>query len=233
MLRDIELEIRATRSYIGRERFSEPVMRALREVPREHFVPEDLRELAYRNGPLPIGYGQTISQPYIVALMTELLGLDAHAVVLEVGTGSAYQAAILSRLVSQVYTIEIVEPLAKSAEERLHRLGYANVTVRAGDGYAGWPEHAPFDAIIVTAAADHIPPPLVAQLKAPGRMAIPLGAPFQSQWLTLLRKDPQGAVSTEDLLPVAFVPLTGDAGRGLSDAEPRTSTGAQGHDDSR
>ncbi len=161
------------------------------------------------NRPLPIGHGQTISQPYIVALMTELLAPKAGDVVLEVGTGSGYQAAVLAELGARVYTIEIVPPLANSAALRLEQLGYSNVEVRLGDGYYGWPEHAPFDGIIVTAAANAIPPPLIEQLKPGGRMLIPVGAPFSAQELIVLVKDTKGKVSTRSVLPVAFVPLTG------------------------
>jgi protein-L-isoaspartate(D-aspartate) O-methyltransferase len=186
---------------------------AMREVPRHAFVPEDVRANAYANRPLPIGYGQTISQPYIVALMTDLAKPDKDDVALEVGTGSGYQAAVLSRLVDRVYSVEIVEPLASQAKERLSALGYDNVTVRQGDGYHGWPEHAPFDSILVTAAASHIPPPLVGQLKPGGRMVIPVGPPFMAQNLMLVEKNPDGQVHTRVLLPVSFVPLTGSGGR--------------------
>ena len=189
------------------------VLEAMREVPRHELVSDNVRAAAYENRPLPIGYGQTISQPYIVALMTELAKPDEDDVVLEVGTGSGYQAAVISRLVRRVYTIEIVEPLARQAEERLRGLGYHNITVRQGDGYHGWPEHAPFDAILVTAAASHIPPPLVAQLKPGGRMVIPVGPPFMAQNLMLIEKEPDGKVHTRALLPVSFVPLTGRGGR--------------------
>jgi protein-L-isoaspartate(D-aspartate) O-methyltransferase len=189
------------------------ILGAMREVPRHALVPEDVRSSAYANRPLPIGYGQTISQPFIVALMTDLARPDKDDVVLEIGTGSGYQAAVLSRLVSRVYSIEIVEPLVRRATERLHSLGYNNITVRQGDGYHGWPEHAPFDAVLVTAAASHIPPPLVGQLKPGGRMVIPVGPAFMAQNLMLVEKDPNGKVQTRVLLPVSFVPLTGSGGR--------------------
>ncbi len=189
------------------------VLSAMREVPRHELVPEDVRAAAYSNRPLPIGYGQTISQPYIVALMTDLAKPERDDVILEIGTGSGYQAAVLSRLVDRVYSIEIVEPLARQAKERLHRLGYANITVRQGDGYHGWPEHAPFDAILVTAAASHIPPPLVSQLKPGGRMVIPVGPPFMAQNLMLVEKGADGKVHTRVILPVSFVPLTGSGSR--------------------
>jgi protein-L-isoaspartate(D-aspartate) O-methyltransferase len=187
----------------------ERVIRAMEQVPRHEFVPEDHRAYAYEDGPLPIGYGQTISQPYIVALMSEMLGINANSKVLEVGTGSGYQAAILAEMVSNVYTIEIIKPLADAAAAVLKKLGYdKKVTVKFGDGYHGWPEHAPFDAIIVTAVADHVPPPLIKQLKNGGRMAIPLGSPFGQQWLVLVKKDSEGKLTTENVCPVAFVPLT-------------------------
>jgi protein-L-isoaspartate(D-aspartate) O-methyltransferase len=189
------------------------ILAAMREVPRHELVPEGVRAAAYENRPLPIGYGQTISQPYIVALMSDLANPDEGDVVLEIGTGSGYQAAVISRLVRRVYTIEIVEPLARQAEERVRGLGYHNITVRQGDGYHGWTEHAPFDAILVTAAASHIPPPLVAQLKPGGRMVIPVGPPFMAQSLMLVEKEPDGKVRTRALLPVSFVPLTGRGGR--------------------
>jgi protein-L-isoaspartate(D-aspartate) O-methyltransferase len=179
-------------------------------VPRHRFVPAGEARNAYENRPLPIGHGQTISQPYIVALMTELLRPKPGHVVLEVGTGSGYQAAVLAKLVAKVKSIEIVGPLAKSATARLAALGYGNVEVKLADGYHGWPEHAPFDGIIVTAAASSIPPPLIRQLKPGGRMVIPVGAAFFTQNLILLEKDAKGKVTTTALLPVAFVPLTGE-----------------------
>jgi protein-L-isoaspartate(D-aspartate) O-methyltransferase len=184
-------------------------MRAMDAVPRHRFVPPRSVASAYANRPLAIGHGQTISQPYIVALMTELLEPEPGDVMLEVGTGSGYQAAVLAELAARVYSIEIIAPLAESATARLRELGYRNVQVKSGDGYYGWPEHAPYDGIIVTAAASSIPPPLVAQLKPGGRMMIPVGAPFHTQDLILLQKDEQGKVTTTSVLPVAFVPLTG------------------------
>jgi protein-L-isoaspartate(D-aspartate) O-methyltransferase len=185
------------------------VLRAMRRVPRHEFVPQDYRRAAYDDRPLPIGQGQTISQPYVVALMTELLEPTAESRVLEVGTGSGYQAAVLAEIVEEVYTIEIIEPLATSARARLERLGYDNVTVRAGDGYYGLPEAAPFDAVIVTAAAGHIPPPLLDQLEPGGRMIIPVGPVHAVQQLILVLKDANGEISTRQLLPVRFVPMTG------------------------
>jgi len=184
--------------------------RAMGSVRRHEFVPETLRGQAYANHPLPIGYGQTISQPYIVALMTDLLRLQPDDVVLEVGTGSGYQAAVLAELADRVYTIEIVEPLYSQARERLARLGYDTITTRLGDGYYGWEEHAPFDAIMVTAAASHVPPPLIAQLKAGGRLAIPVGGRFLTQYLLLVEKTTDGEIITRQITPVRFVPLTGE-----------------------
>ena len=189
--------------------FDEAVLQAMLRVERHEFVPPSQRSSAYRNHPLPIGHGQTISQPYIVALMTHLLEAEADDVVLEVGAGSGYQAAVLAELVGRVYSIEIVEPLAVAVKERLSRLGYGNVTTRLGDGYYGWAEQAPFDAIIVTAAASHVPPPLIEQLKPGGRMVIPVGGPFQVQYLLLIEKDAAGEVRSRQVTAVRFVPLTG------------------------
>jgi protein-L-isoaspartate(D-aspartate) O-methyltransferase len=190
--------------------FDERVLRALREVERHRFVPESLQADAYANQPLPIGHGQTISQPWIVALMTDLVATRPGDRVLEVGTGSGYQAAVLARLVGEVYSIEIIEPLAGQAKERLERLGYDNVTTRLGDGYFGWEEQAPFDAIVVTAAASHVPPPLIAQLKPGGRMVIPVGGRFAIQQLLLVEKSAAGETITRQVAPVRFVPLTGE-----------------------
>ena len=198
-----------TASSTGVEAIAPEVMAALDRVPRHEFVPPEIADLAYENRPLPIGHGQTISQPYIVALMTHLLGLAPHHRVLEIGTGSGYQAAVLAELVERVHTIEIVPPLARQATERLPRLGYRNVEVRLGDGYYGWPEAAPFHAIIVTAAASHVPPPLVAQLAPDGVLVIPVGEQFSVQMLLLVRKENDGEVSVRQILPVRFVPLTG------------------------
>jgi protein-L-isoaspartate(D-aspartate) O-methyltransferase len=186
------------------------VLESLNTVERHRFVPAREVPYAYQNRPLPIGYGQTISQPYIVALMTDLLEPAPGDVVLEVGTGSGYQAAILSGLVARVYTIEIIEELAEQVAERLRRLGFENVTTRLGDGYFGWEEHAPFDSIIVTAAATHVPPPLIEQLKPGGRMVIPVGGRFRTQWLLLIEKDDDGSIKTRQVAPVRFVPLTGE-----------------------
>jgi protein-L-isoaspartate(D-aspartate) O-methyltransferase len=190
--------------------FAEDIMRALGEVPRHEFVPDGQERVAYENRPLPIGHGQTISQPYIVALMTDLSGPEPGDTVLEVGTGSGYQAAIFSQLVRSVYSIEIVEPLANTAKETLERLGYDNVTTRLGDGYYGWEEHAPFDAIVVTAAASHVPPPLIKQLKPGGRMVIPVGSRFLTQQLLLIEKQENGDITTKQIAAVRFVPLTGE-----------------------
>jgi len=194
---------------IGLEEPSAAVIEALRKVPRPLFVPESQRDKAWENRPLPIGHGQTISQPNVVALMTDLLQIEPGDRVLEVGTGSGYQAAILAEVGAEVYSIEIIEELARSAKERLRKLGYGRVHLRTGDGYLGWPEAAPFDGIIVTAAASHVPPPLVQQLKPGGRMVIPVGGRFTLQYLMLVEKDAEGRVTTRQLLPVIFVPLTG------------------------
>jgi protein-L-isoaspartate(D-aspartate) O-methyltransferase len=209
MVRAIAADTYYTRDYLGKDALAEDVMSAMGRVPRHEFVPSDLRHHAYDNRPLPIGEGQTISQPYIVALMTDLLACDADATVLEVGTGSGYQAAVLAEIVRHVYTIEIVPELGERARDTLERLGYTNVTVRIGDGYLGWPEHAPFDGIIVTAAPTDVPPPLIEQLKVGGRMVIPVGEPWTGQSLMLLEKLPDGTLSRKNVLPVAFVPLTG------------------------
>jgi protein-L-isoaspartate(D-aspartate) O-methyltransferase len=179
-------------------------------VPREAFVLPEYQHLAYRNAPLPIKAGQTISQPLIVALMTELLDPQPGDVILEVGTGSGYQAAVLAQLVKHVYSVEIVEYLAQSAAEVLQQQGYNNVTVRAGDGYAGWPEHAPFDGIIVTAAAPALPPPLLKQLKPGGKLVIPVGEPGGNQELLVVEVGANGDIARESILPVRFVPLTGE-----------------------
>ena len=185
------------------------VLEAMRRVPRHEFVPERLKSRAYIDMPLPIGYDQTISQPYIVAYMTELLDPQKEYKVLEVGTGSGYQAAVLAELVDQVYTIEIIKELGESAKKRLKRLDYKNVTVKIGDGYFGWEEHAPYDAIIVTAAPDHIPPLLLHQLKPGGKLCIPVGGRFRVQNLTLVQKTKSGSIMTRQVMPVRFVPLTG------------------------
>ncbi len=217
MLRDIEREVAYTRRLTGIAAFDPRVMQALGEVPRQAFVPPDQQRYAYANGPLPIGHGQTISQPYIVALMTELLWPEPEDRMLEIGTGSGYQTAVLARLVRQVYSLELVPELAWTAAERLARLGYGNVTCREGDGHLGWPEEAPFDGIIVTAAARTIPPALVEQLAPGARLVIPVGPPYGYQELKLVEKDLAGALSVRDILGVAFVPLVRAGGR---QAEP-------------
>ena len=186
------------------------VLAAMRKVPRHEFVPDQLRQAAYDDRPLPIGEDQTISQPYIVALMTEVLELSLGDKVLEIGTGSGYQAAVLAEIAGQVYTIEIVEVLGRRAEDTLKRLGYDQVKVRIGDGYLGWEEHAPYDAIIVTCAPDHIPQPLVDQLAEGGRMVIPVGRQF-SQELVLMEKV-AGETHQQSIIPVLFVPMTGEHG---------------------
>jgi len=205
------LRERLIKKYIQAEGIKDQrVIDSMRRVPREFFVPENLKRRAYDNKPLPIGYGQTISQPYIVALMTELLRLKPTDTVLEVGTGSGYQAAILAQIAKEVYTIEIIKPLAVQAKKRFEQLGYTNIHTKIGDGYYGWEEYAPFDAIIVTAAADHIPPPLIRQLKNGGRMCIPVGQPYFPQMLKLIEKSEEGIVRIRDIAPVVFVPLTGE-----------------------
>jgi protein-L-isoaspartate(D-aspartate) O-methyltransferase len=192
------------------------VLKAMSDVPRHEFVPATVRPFAYVNGPLPIGHGQTISQPFIVAFMTQALELGRDDRVLEVGTGSGYQAAILGKICKEVYSIEIVPELAQSSEQLLGRLGFGNVHVKAGDGYLGWPEKAPFDAVIVTCAPDHVPEPLVNQLKEGGRLIIPLGEEGTIQRLVLLRKV-EGKILKENMLDVRFVPMTGKATNGLTD----------------
>jgi protein-L-isoaspartate(D-aspartate) O-methyltransferase len=213
LLDEIREEMWSTRQLTGRAALDARVVAALREVPRHDFVPDHLQYGAYANHPLPIGHGQTISQPYIVALMTELIRPQPADMVLEIGTGSGYQAAVLSRLVKQVYSMEIVEALAREAAARLQRLRYDNVEVRLGNGRDGWPQHAPYDAILVTAAAAAIPPALIEQLKPGGNLVIPVGAEHAAQDLVLVTKDADGRVERRCVLPVAFVPLTGAAGR--------------------
>jgi protein-L-isoaspartate(D-aspartate) O-methyltransferase len=219
MIETIRSEAKYTASYTGRDKFSEHVMQAMREVDRKAFVPDNYANMAYDNGPLPIGHGQTISQPYIVALMTDLLDLTPESKVLEIGTGSGYQAAILSRVAKQVYTIERVSALAQAATQRLQELGYHNVEVRCDDGYFGWQDKAPFDAIIVTAAATHIPQSLVDQLQANGRMIIPVGLQYMPQQLVLVTKDQSGATQTKFILDVAFVPLISPASESHAEHE--------------
>ncbi len=208
MIAEIGSMVVDTRGYTGVAALDKPVMQAMAGVPRHEFVPLSLRKFSYLNNPLPIGEGQTISQPYIVALMTHLMRVDEDMVVLEIGTGSGYQAAVLASLVRHVYTIEIIETLGRQAENTLARLGYDNVTVRIGDGYIGWEEHAPFDAIIVTAAPEEVPRPLIEQLKTGARMVIPVGPLYGYQSLQVLEKQQSGEIKVTDILPVGFVPLT-------------------------
>jgi protein-L-isoaspartate(D-aspartate) O-methyltransferase len=210
MVADIARMATATARETGRPQFADRVMEAMQRVERHQFVPQSLQPVAYRNEPLPIGEGQTISQPYIVALSTELIDPQPEHVVLEIGTGSGYQAAVLAALVQQVYSIEIVEPLGRRAAARLSELGYRNVEVRIGDGYVGWPEKAPFDAIVVTAAAPNIPEPLVDQLKPGGKMVIPVNTPHGGQHLLLVHKKADGTIAKTIVLPVRFVPMTGE-----------------------
>ena len=209
MVKEIEDDVRRTSLALDRESLDSRVMDAMAAVPRHRLIPEDMRGSAYENRPLPIGHGQTISQPYIVAIMTDLLKTTPASRVLEVGTGSGYQAAILAELVGQVYTMEIIEPLGELARKNLADLGYRNIEVRIGDGYYGWEEQAPFDAIVVTAAASHVPPHLIEQLASGGRMMIPVGSRFRVQQLVLVEKDDAGQVTTRQILPVRFGPLTG------------------------
>jgi protein-L-isoaspartate(D-aspartate) O-methyltransferase len=208
--RDRDAMVRVIRGYGLRDK---AVLAAMAAVPRHEFVLPRYLHLAHADRPLPIGYGQTISQPYIVAEMTRMLKLKPASRVLEIGTGSAYQAAVLAHFTRHVYSIEIVKPLAKSGKARLKRLGYTVVEARAGDGYHGWPEKGPFDAIIVTCAAGRIPPPLIRQLAPGGRMVIPVGRPFSAQWLTLVTKRLDGSIRTKTGMGVRFVPMTGRAGK--------------------
>ena len=214
MLRTVDAQIRRYASTTGCSRFDPDVRAAMQRVPREMFVPERYADRAFYNGPLPIGHGQTISQPLMVALMTTLIEPWPGAVVLEVGTGSGYQAAVLAELVRHVYSVEVIESLAHSAVRRLSRLGYHNVDVKVGDGHAGWPEHAPYDGIVVTAVAPEIPKALVAQLRPGGRMVLPIGEDFDEQQLVLVTVEEGGAeegrvVTQRNVLPVTFVPLVG------------------------
>ena len=206
MMEEIAEEAAATAVHTGRAVFAPEVMDVVGRVPRHEFVPVELQPYAYLNRPLPIGFEKTISQPYIVALMTDLLDLGPGHVVLEIGAGAGYQAAIAAQLAKRVYTVEIIEELAAGAERRLARLGYTNVDVHIGNGYYGWPEHGPYDAIVVTAACELIPPPLLAQLKPGGRMVIPTGIPSK-QALTLVERSRAGQLSTRDILPVRFSEL--------------------------
>ncbi len=207
MLEEIATEAAATSVFTGRDKFDRRVMDAMAAVRREKFVLPNFLAHAYDNGPLPIACEQTISQPYIVALMTDLLDLGPECIVLEIGTGSGYQAAILSRLVKKVYTVERIKDLADTATRRLKALDYDNVETLCADGYVGWEDKAPFDGIIVTATASQIPPALIAQLKPGGRMVIPLGLPYSNQQLILVTKEENGTIGTQSILDVRFVPL--------------------------
>jgi len=211
LVSEIRLRVSETRSYLGKDELDERVLAAVAAVPRHEFIPAGLQRFAYDNRPLPIGYDQTISQPSLVAMMTDLLELpeeDCH--VLEIGTGSGYQAAILGELCASVHSIEIVEPLAERSAAVLERLGYDNVSVRSGDGFAGWPEAAPFDSIVVTAAAEEAPPPLIEQLRPGGRLVIPLGPAGGVQELVIIDKDADGNLDRRLVFPVRFVPFTRD-----------------------
>jgi protein-L-isoaspartate(D-aspartate) O-methyltransferase len=211
MLADIEADVAFTQALTGRNQLSPKVMQAMKQVHREDFVPDDLRHASFRDGALPVGCGQTISQPFIVALMTDLLDLDENSVVLEIGTGTGYQTAILSRLAHKVFSIERIRELEESARLRLEELGYDNIEIRPGDGCRGWQQEAPFDGIIVTAAAASIPPALLEQLRPGGRMVIPVGPPGMHQDLMLISSNPQGEVESRKILGVAFVPLIEDS----------------------
>jgi protein-L-isoaspartate(D-aspartate) O-methyltransferase len=208
MIHDIEDMVAHTESYIGKSELDMRVMTAMVKVPRHEFVPDEFQSHAYINSALPITHGQTISQPYIVALMTDLAKVNEQSRVLEVGTGSGYQAAILAELINHVYTIEIIEPLGLQAKKKLLHLGYDNISVKIGDGYHGWPEHAPFDAILVTAGAESVPLPLIEQLKPGGRLVIPIGPHHATQTLTVIEKNTDGKITQHNILPVGFVPLT-------------------------
>ena len=210
MVTAIEADVNETSLHINKKKLDARVMSVMGRVERHKFVPRSHQSWAYANQPLPIGHGQTISQPYIVALMTDLIRVDPGDKVLEIGTGSGYQAAVLAEMGADVFTIEIIKPLAEEASKLLADLDYDNVKTRRGDGYYGWQEEAPFDAIVVTAAAGHVPPPLIRQLKPGGVMVIPVGSRFLVQQLVLVTKDDIGNMTTRQILPVRFVPLTGD-----------------------
>jgi len=211
MIAGIEREVKYTRAYIGKNKLDERVMKAMAKVPRDQFVPDDAKTMAFNNGPLPIGHGQTISQPYIVALMTDLLQLESQHTVLEIGTGSGYQTAILSILCKQVYSVERIDALSEMANQRFKELSYNNIETCVDNGYEGWLEHAPYDAIIVTASASHIPEPLVEQLKKGSNLVIPVGLVGMHQELKLVKKNLQGEITVDSILGVAFVPLINDS----------------------
>jgi protein-L-isoaspartate(D-aspartate) O-methyltransferase len=217
MIADIEMEVAYTRKMIGRDALDIRVLGAMRKIPREKFVPENVKHFAFDNGPLPIGHNQTISQPYIVALMTDFLEPGENDVVLEIGTGSGYQTAILSLLVAKVYSMEIIQALSEASTVRLKQQNLDNIETCIGNGYEGWPEHAPYDGIMVTAAATHIPQPLIDQLKPGGRLVIPVGLPHSHQELLLVKKDETGNTQTTSILGVAFVPLVNrEVNRGIN-----------------
>lgn len=211
MVQEIALYVKYTSEQTGKEALDERILEVMGRVPRHVFVPVELQSFAYADTPLPIGYGKTISQPYMVALMTDLLALKPDDTVLEIGTGLGYQAAILAELAQKVYSIEIIEELEEGARKRLKQHGYTNIETKVGDGYHGWPKNAPFDAIIVTAAPDLVPPALINQLKAGGRMVVPAGVSLDSQQLMLVEKDPNGRITTKEILPVRFTQLVTDA----------------------
>ena len=213
LVAEVAAEARETSAYLGKDALDPRVLEALRRVPRHEFVPASERGRAYWNAALPIGAGQTISQPFVVAAMTDALGVGPRDTVLEIGTGSGYQAAVLAEIAARVYTVEIVREHAEAAAERLARLGYDNVHVRVGDGADGWPEHAPYDGIIVTAATPEVPPPLIEQLAPGRRLVLPLGRPGDTQILTVVEKAADGTTTSRGFLPVAFVPLTGLSAR--------------------
>ena len=223
----IERDVVQTSGYLGTDRLDPAVIRAMRTVPREQFVPPQLQAQAYLDSPLPIGLGQTISQPYIVAVMSHLAEVKAGGRVYELGTGSGYQAAVLGAMGVTVYSVEIVPELAERAAATLARLGYDNVHVRAGDGYLGWPEAAPFDAVVVTAAHPEIPQPLIDQLKVGGRLVMPVGDTYETQQLTVLTKQPDGTLKRRQVLPVRFVPITGEGAGSdghVGDTVPKDAT---------
>ena len=211
MIAGIESEVKFTRSMIGKNALDKRVMKVMARVPRDEFVPADLKHSAFINGPLPIGHGQTISQPYIVALMTDMLAIEPEHTILEIGTGSGYQTAILSQLCKQVYTIEYIAALSERAVVHFRKLKYNNIETTIGNGCKGWPEHAPYDGIIVTAAASKIPEALIEQLKPGGNLVIPVSAGFMFQELMLVKKDEQGEVDVNSVLGVSFVPLVGES----------------------
>jgi protein-L-isoaspartate(D-aspartate) O-methyltransferase len=213
MVRVIKEHSRGAQSFFEKGKINSRVLTSMSKIPRHRFVSKDLAPYAYEDRPLPIGFGQTISQPYIVALMTDLLRLDPEDRVLEIGTGSGYQAAVLGALAKEVFTIEIIPPLGKAAKKKFEKLGYKNIKTKVADGYHGWKEKAPFDAIIVTAAAGHVPPPLIKQLKEGGRMIIPVGGPFSVQQLMIIEKLKNNKMRTTLVLPVRFVPFTGNLGQ--------------------